>query len=375
VCHELTAAVLAALTSEAATTLVNTADARGNTALHGTASFELDADGEVIDYHFIVCHACMRALLAAGADPTIRNKAGVQAVGISTVLAVARRDSREDDTTAADECVTTVQALQQAGAEIDITRHGERTEHHLHNAAGAAYAYCSDVAVRLLLDCGADVMRRNDKGWTAIHSAAYYDAERDFADGRGSNADIIQMLYDAAGDAADALLNAITPDGQTALHLAVEWPKSTQKLCELGADVDARDNRGQTALLHVCEATWHTGTAHVLLQNNASSKAYSQPVKGYESTGGWQPVQFAAMKELDGDSNMLSHLLLAGAAVDTCTTAGCSAAWLVARYRSSYGRSRLELLLYKGANLWHYSPTHGSLLLLAVAVLILCSYY
>jgi ankyrin repeat protein len=214
-CHELTATVLAALSTEAAATLVNTADVRGNTALHGTASYELDEDGEVEEYHedfLTVCHTCMRALLAAGADPTIRNKAGVPAVCLPEVLTAARRDSRQHDATAADEYLGTVKALQQAGSDINVTRYDKHTEYHLHSAAGDEFMYYSDVTVRVLLACGADVMLRNTKGWTAMHSAAYFESARDGSDEEG-NAAVIQMLYDAAGDAGDELLHVRAPDG------------------------------------------------------------------------------------------------------------------------------------------------------------------
>jgi ankyrin repeat protein len=195
-CHDLTSTLLVAVSPEAATISVNTADTRGNTALHGTASYELDDDGEVTDCdeeNLTVCHPCIRALLAAGADPTVKNKAGVQAVDIPELLAAARRDSRDGDTTAADECIVTMKALLQAGVDIDVTRCSEYTDYHLHSAAGDDCTYNSDVAVKVLLACGADVMLRNAKGWTAMHSAAYFES----AHGCHSegNADVIQMLY------------------------------------------------------------------------------------------------------------------------------------------------------------------------------------
>jgi ankyrin repeat protein len=356
-CHELTTTLLKALSAEAATTLVNTADARGNTALHSTARYELDAGGEVIDFDddsLTVCHTCMRALLAVGADPTIKNKADVQAVRMSDVLTTATRDSREDDTATADECIATVRALQQAG--VDVTRCKEYTDYHLHSAAGDDFMYASDVAVKVLLACGADVMLRNGKGWTALHSAAYFESAHG-CDSAG-NADVIQMLYDAAGDSCDDLLNATTHDGQTALHMAVTYPESSEMLCQLGADVDVRDNSGQTALHEVCNNSW---PVQLLLNYDADTNVYSSPVTGYESTGGWQPLHFVAANGHDRD--VLDVLMYAGVDINVRTTAGCSAAWLTARYRSApYGSTYLQMLFDRGADLWHYSPIHGSLL-------------
>jgi ankyrin repeat protein len=361
-CHELTTTLLKALSAEAATTLVNTADARSNTALHSTARYELDADGEIIDFDddsLTVCHTCMRALLAVRANPTIKNKAGVQAVGIPEVLVAARRDNMKHDSTAADDCMTTIQALQQAGVDINMTSCNEYIDHHLHSAAGDDCLYYSDVAVRILLACGADVMLLNYKGWTAMHSAAYFEAGRHGDGGESEgNADVIQMLYDAADD---VLLDATTADGQTALHLAVGWPKSVQKLCALGADVNANDNRFKKPLHTACQLGWCAKTVQILLRYDADTNAYSGQVEGCQECGGWQALHFAAVKGHNTDA--LDVLLDAGVDIDTHTVTGCSAAWLAARYLPTpHGCAQLKMLQQRGADLHFCMFAHGSLL-------------
>jgi ankyrin repeat protein len=355
VCHELTSTLLAALSTEAATTLVNTADARGNTALHSTASYELRYDGPVkyrdVD-QLTVCHTCMRALLAAGADPTVNNRAGVQAVTIPTVLTVTFRNNSNQGPIAAAECTTTVKALQQAGLNINTTRYEQHTEYNLHNAAGNDSTYYNEGAVRLLLDCGADVMLHDADGWTAMQCAAYYDAHRSVGDGSGSNADIIQMLYDAGGD---ELLEGTTASGLTLLHLAESWPGSIQKLCELGADVE-----DQTPL-HYASAYGGSECVRVLLDKGANLHAYGGAVSWCEGTGGWQSVHYAAV--VDTDIDTIDTLLAAGATIDVPTTTGCTAAWLVARYgAASTAAELLEQLFSRGADVMHYSDEHGSLL-------------
>jgi ankyrin repeat protein len=138
-------------------------------------------------------------------------------------------------------------------------------------------------------------MQRDSSGWTALHWAAHYEGGGHYCGSslvRGNTA-IIQTLYEA-GDSL--LLDAATPDGQTALHLAALWPDSVQKLCELGAAVDARDNSGQTALHKLSGSTCPAQCVETLLQYGADIHAYSTPVKGYEHTGGWQALHFALCK-------------------------------------------------------------------------------
>jgi ankyrin repeat protein len=86
-------------------------------------------------------------------------------------------------------------------------------------------------------------------------------------------------------------------------------------------------------------------------------RAYSKPVKGYECTGGWQPLQFAVMQgfSLRAIDTLLQH----GASIADTTTAGCTAAWLAARYLGCF---MLEHCFHLGAKVFDYSPTCGSLL-------------
>jgi ankyrin repeat protein len=253
VCHERTGTLLAALSFADAAAAVNTADATGNTALHFTVGYQTDNDvteysyedhHEYNDDDFTVCDKCICALLAAGADPTVQNKAGYSAATIAAVLAAASVGSHTDDHAVLEQHILTIKALQRAGADINVTHTARsRTLYHLHDAAGADSELHSLGAVKVLLQCGADVMLRNGQGWTALHCAAYRNGN--WSKWWDDNAPIIQALYDAGGD---TLLHDTTPTGQTALHLATQWPQSVQKLCELGARVDVRDDAGRTPL-------------------------------------------------------------------------------------------------------------------------------
>jgi uncharacterized protein len=80
-----------------------------------------------------------------------------------------------------------------------------------------------------------DVDARDAHGATALHSAAWL-----------GETGVIRALLDAGAD-----VRARTNSGETALILALRHgPDVIRMLLDAGADVDARDSRGLTALLH-----------------------------------------------------------------------------------------------------------------------------
>jgi ankyrin repeat protein len=297
VCHELTSTLLAALSTTDAAVAVNKPNAVGSTALHFTILYEEDDDVTEYSYEnyhecnecdYLVCHKCIHALLAAGADPTVKNEADKPAATVGAVLLAIRHDA--DDQSALEQCTLTIRALQRAGSDINVTHtYKGETLHHLHDAAGADSQLHSLSAVKVLLQCGADVMLRNTEGWTALHCAAYCNG-RSWSKWWDGNAAIIQALYDAGGD---TLLHDTTATGQTALHLATQWPESVQKLCELGARVDVRDDTGKTPLhtvTHCAEQHCSSVIASLLAAAQRADISVSDLFNAAENNDGVQAV-------------------------------------------------------------------------------------
>lgn len=127
--------------------------------------------------------------------------------------------------------------------------------------------------VKLLLDHGANVNLQTDRGWTLLHTAAYY-----------GHVDLVQLLLDYGAD-----VNSKNKKGRTPLHLAVynmdlaeydgklsqhEDPigvrtKIVQLLLEHGANVDSQDNDGKTPLHAAAYSFTNDNIIRMLLDHGA----------------------------------------------------------------------------------------------------------
>ena len=93
-------------------------------------------------------------------------------------------------------------------------------------------------AVRLLIDAGAEVNARDDRGETALMNAS-----QDWETG-----EVIRFLLEAG-----AAIDAAAGEGRTALMHAIDSGalEPARALIEAGADVNARDDAGRTPLMYL----------------------------------------------------------------------------------------------------------------------------
>ena len=222
-CYAVTTALLAAAAA-AAQSPAAVGEQLGEQLLYNTYNYER------------VCHPCLRALVAAGAlpDPEQEDNEDTFVHRILQTTAL-HEGTAEQQAAAVAESTETLQQLIAAGVELYDGQLASVCEWEF--AVGASLN-----AARVLLACGADVHYRSaHSGRTALHSAAMYDGK----------AELIQVLIDAGAE-----LEARDDEGCTALIYAALYADlgNAQKLLQLGANVDVQDSTGRTALLAACES-------------------------------------------------------------------------------------------------------------------------
>ncbi|KAI9855731.1 MAG: hypothetical protein M1824_005891 [Vezdaea acicularis] len=143
---------------------------------------------------------------------------------------------------------TVTQLLLDDGADVEAKN--ERGETALHWAAWDGH----EAVVQLLVEKGADLDVKDEDGRTALHRAA----------SRGHEA-VEQLLVEKGAD-----VEVKDKDGRTALHQAA-WNRHeavVQLLVEKGADVDVKDKYGQTAL-HQAALNGHEAVVQLLVEKGA----------------------------------------------------------------------------------------------------------
>ena len=203
------------------------------------------------------------ALVRAGADVNVAGWMGVTALSAAASLGQA----------------AVVPALLDAGADVNAKDHGGMTA--LMKAAWHGEAEI----VSLLVAAGADVnAQERDDGMTALLCAVWYWLE--------NHVEIVRTLIAAGADLNAALKREIDenfgpePAGTTALMHALRWGQgeAARLLVEAGANVNARDAEGDTALL--IAARIHREKVPLLIAAGADVNA--------ESESGWTALAIAA---------------------------------------------------------------------------------
>ena len=228
-----------------------------------------------------------------------------------------------------------VKGLLASGANIDARSRGSHTDG-MTMLILAVWHRWGRESVQLLIDSGADVNAKDERGNTAL----IYATEARPA----INLAVTEMLVKAGAD-----VNTTGEDGMTALMYAAmhDDPRVVKRLLEAQADVAARDAKGWTALMHATRKDrGHAAIIELLIAAGAevnaahkrggtalSSACYNGHVGAVErlldagskvnvkDQGGWTPLICACF---NGHAPIVKRLLAAGADVNAEDGAGRS---------------------------------------------------
>lgn len=149
----------------------------------------------------------------------------------------------------------TVEVLLERGADIHASDSDDGTP--LHDAARSSQA-----VVDVLLTCGADINARKKNNDTALHKAAKADLLA-----------TVQLLLER-----EAIVDARAERDETALHYTARYPEDAvgvaEALLKHGADVNAKNEDGETALSIALEEHERWGACGQLIPTLVSNGAY-----------------------------------------------------------------------------------------------------
>ncbi|RYG42833.1 ankyrin repeat domain-containing protein, partial [archaeon] len=186
---------------------VNAVDKKGNTALHLLAGCKFSA-----------VTAAMNALLAAGADPSMPNAKRVLPLMVAT------------------ETGNTEAIAILAAARTAPSKSAARTSTPLHVLAKSKVSTVA-ADIRVLVAGGADLNAVDAEGTTPLQQATL-----------ANNLEAIAALAAAGAKARLSYKSGITPLHRIARQPASPWSRTVPLLVSAGADVDALDAQGESAL-------------------------------------------------------------------------------------------------------------------------------
>lgn len=251
---------------------VNAADRKGRTALryavsnadkiavldcllaHGADVHAADKDGQTPLFHAVAWGnlAAVQRLLAAGAHINARDAAGWTPLIAACAAGTGRGQEYARSVPA---------ALLKAGADIHLADHNGMTA--LMYAAQNGRA----ATLQLLLEAGAEVNAADAFGMTALMYAAQSSC---------FGAENVPLLLQHGADA-----RAVNLEGETALRFAAAHATllpAVQALLDAGADIDACDTSGYTAL-SVADKLGNAEIARLLIAHGAAAEISATTVE------------------------------------------------------------------------------------------------
>ncbi|XP_048843963.1 ankyrin repeat and SOCS box protein 3 [Brienomyrus brachyistius] len=197
--------------------------------------------------------------------------------------------------------------------------------------------------VRRLIQKNYSIDVRDNRGWNALHEAAFGGAHR-----------CAQILLKAARSKSQSrgYVNTLTHDGSTALYLAAEQGHLSlvQSLLQAGADVNRVNNDGASPLFAAVDSG-HRKVVELLVREGSE-------VNSSHSASGWSCLHQATFK---GHSEVVSFLV-GVAQLDITDDFEITPLFVAAQYGQ---RRCLELLAEAGADTNHQSHDLATPLLIA----------
>jgi len=196
-----------------------------------------------------------------------------------------------------------------------------------------------ELAVKLLIDNGADVNIKSENGSTALHEATRRGREK-----------IVKLLIDNGANVNGANVNTVDEYGRSPLSLAVilNYKRIAELLVSNGADLESKDLSGNTLLINSSYSATkdhHAAPLLVLLGANVNAK----------NNDGFTALSLAAYYGREG----LAQLLIDNdAEINTKNNSGRTPLYWAARQGH---KGLLQLLISNGADLhekdnWGYNP-------------------